>query len=79
MVLDPKMIYRIQYKRFKKLEQVNDKFHRKSGTKVYNLPGFEILSKSINMVRYVLKFGYMRCSGLRCKVDEGFVGFQLDL
>ena len=45
----------------------------KSGTKVYNLPGFEILSKSINMVRYVFKFGYMRCSGLRCQVCEGFV------
>ena len=44
-----------------------------------NLPGFEILSKSINMVRYVFKFGYMRFSGLRCKVCEGFVGFQLDL
>ena len=46
---------------------------------MYNLPGFEILSKSINMVRYVFKFGYVRCAGLRCKVDEGFVGFQLDL
>ena len=56
-----------------------DKFHRKSGTKVYNLPGFEILCKSINMVRYVFKFSYMRCSGLCWKMCGGFVGFQLDL
>ena len=40
---------------------------------MYNLPGLEILSKSINMVQCVFKFGYMRCSGLRCKVCEGFV------
>ena len=46
---------------------------------MYNLSGFETLYKSIDIVRYVLKFGYMRCSGLRWKVCEGFVGFQLDL
>ena len=74
MVLDPKMVYSMQYKRFKNWNKF-DNFHRKSGTKVYNLSGFEILSQSINKVRYVLKFGYMRCSGLRWKVCEGFLGF----
>ena len=78
MVLDPKMVYRIQYKLFLNWNKFV-KIHRKRGTKVYNLPGFETLSKSRDMVRYVLKIGNMKFSGLRCKVCEGFVSFQLDL
>ena len=43
---------------------------------MYNLSGFEILYKSINIIRYVLKFGYMRCSGLRWKVCKVLWAFS---
>ena len=76
MDLDPKMVYRTQYKRFSKLEQVCQFSSKKWNKSVQFVMILDRIKINKKMVRYVLKFRYMRCSGLRWKVCEGFVGFQ---
>ena len=61
------------------MESVFPQNWNKIGTKVHVLSGFEILSKSINIARYVFKFIYLISSDLRWNVCEGFVGLQLYL
>ena len=56
-----------------------NKIETKVEHSVHVLSGFQTLSKSINIARYVFKFSYLISSDLRWNVCEGFVGLQLYL